>query len=169
MALIIVVIVLALLVPGATILGGVALALASVCLIPVVFFLLARWTARASEDIRSSAPFVALAELRATTTRTVALAAIVGIAVYGAVAIGGARDDLLRGIGQATDQYFSTAQIWVTAGHDVFNTNSFTAAGPAAAVARAPGVASVRTYRAGCWTWVSGACGCAADPPAMAA
>jgi putative ABC transport system permease protein len=148
-ALIVVVIVLAVLVPGATIAGGVALALASVCLIPAVFFLLARWTARASEDIRSSAPFVALPELRATTTRTVALAAIVAIAVYGAVAIGGARDDLLRGISQATDQYFSTAQVWVTAGHDVFNTNSFTPAGPAAAIAHAPGVASVRVYRGG--------------------
>jgi putative ABC transport system permease protein len=77
----------------------------------------------------------------------VALAGIVAIAVYGAVAIGGARQDLLRGISQATSQYFSTAGIWVTSGHDVFNTNSFAPRGPAAALARAPGVASVRIYR----------------------
>jgi putative ABC transport system permease protein len=149
LTLIVVVIAIVVLAPGATIVGGVALAVATVCLIPLVFSVLARWTARASEDIRSSAPFVALAELRATTTRTVALAALVGIAAYGAVAIGGARDDLLRGISQATTQYFSSAQIWVTSGRDIFNTGSFARAGPVAAVAHAPGVASVRVYRGG--------------------
>ncbi len=120
--------------------GGVALALASLCLIPVVFAVVARGLPRVSERVRSSALIVALAELRATTTRSVALAGIVGIAVYGGIAIGGARDDLLRGISQATNQYFSTAQVWVTSGRDVFNTNSFTPAGPAArARARAGG------------------------------
>jgi putative ABC transport system permease protein len=148
-ALIVVVITIVLLAPGATIVGGVALALASLCLIPAVFSGLARGLPRISEDVRSSALFVALGELRATTTRSVALAGIVAIAVYGGVAIGGARDDLLRGIGQATTQYFSTAQIWVTSGRDVFNTNSFAPSGPAAAIARAPGVASVRVYRGG--------------------
>jgi putative ABC transport system permease protein len=148
-ALLVVVIAIVLLAPGATIVGGVALALASLCLIPAVFSGLARGLPRASEDLRSSALFVALGELRATTTRSVALAGIVGIAVYGGVAIGGARDDLLRGISQATNQYFSTAGIWVTSGRDVFDTGSFAPGGPAAALARAPGVASVRMYRGG--------------------
>jgi putative ABC transport system permease protein len=135
--------------PGATIAGGVALALASLCLIPAAFAGLARGLPILSERVRSSALIVALQELRATTTRSVALAGIVAIAVYGGVAIGGAREDLLHGIGQATDQYFSTAPIWVTSGRDVFNTNSFAPAGPATALARAPGVASVRVYRGG--------------------
>ena len=148
-ALIVLVIAIVLLAPGATIVGGVALALASLCLIPAAFAGVARALPRIGQGVRSSALPVALAELRATTTRSVALAGIVAIAVYGGVAIGGARDDLLGGISQATDQYFSTAQIWVSAGRDVFNTNSFPAAGPAAAVARAPGVASVRVYRGG--------------------
>jgi putative ABC transport system permease protein len=148
-ALVVVVIVIALLAPGATIVGGVALALASLCLIPAVFAGVARGLPRISERVRSSSLIVALAELRATTMRSVALAGIVGIAVYGAVAIGGARNDLLRGISQATGQYFSTAQIWVTSGRDVFNTNSFAPAGPAATIARAPGIASVRVYRGG--------------------
>ena len=148
-ALIVVVVAIVLEAPGATIVGGVVLALASLCLIPAVFSGLARGTSRASENLRSSALFVVLAELRATTVRSVALAGIVGIAVYGGVAIGGARDDLLRGISQATNQYFSTAQIWVTSGRDVFNTNSFAPGGPAGALARAPGVASVRVYRGG--------------------
>jgi putative ABC transport system permease protein len=148
-ALIVLVVAIVLLAPGATIVGGVALALASLCLIPAVFAALARALPRIGEGVRSSALPVALAELRATTTRSVALAGIVAIAVYGGVAIGGARNDLLNGIGQATKEYFSTAQIWVTSGRDVFNTNSFTAVGPAAAIAHASGVASVRIYRGG--------------------
>jgi putative ABC transport system permease protein len=148
-ALIVLVVAIVLLAPGATIVGGVALALASLCLIPGVFWGLAWWLPRISEDLRASSLFVALAELRATTIRSVALAGIVGIAVYGGVAIGGARDDLLRGISQATTQYFSTAQVWVTSGRDIFNTGSFAPAGPAAAIAHAPGVASVRIYRGG--------------------
>jgi putative ABC transport system permease protein len=148
-ALIVGVIAIVLQAPGATILGGVALALASLCLIPAVFSGVSRGLPRISERVRSSALIVALVELRATTTRSVALAGVVGVAVYGGVAIGGARDDLLRGIGQATTQYFSTAEIWVTSGRDVFNTNSFMPAGPAAAIAHAPAVASVRVYRGG--------------------
>jgi putative ABC transport system permease protein len=148
-ALVVLVIAIVIEAPGATIAGGVALALASLCLIPAVFSGVARGLPWVSERVHSSALIVALAELRATTTRSVALAAIVGIAVYGGVAIGGARDDLLRGIGQATNEYFNTAQIWVTAGRDVFNTNSFAPAGPAAALAHAQGVASVRVYRGG--------------------
>jgi putative ABC transport system permease protein len=161
-ALIAAVVAIVLLAPGVTIVGGVALALACLCLIPGVFWILAQMLPRIGEDLRSSALPVALGELRATTTRLVALAGIVAIAVYGAVAIGGAREDLLRGISQATNQYFSTAEIWVTSGRDIFNTGSFAATGPAAAVARAPGVASVRVYRGGLLdvgerrTWVRG-------------
>jgi putative ABC transport system permease protein len=144
---------LALLDPALTIAGGVALALAALCLIPAAFAATAHWLPRASERVRSSALIVALAELRATTTRSVALAGIVGLAVYGGVAIGGARNDLLGGIEKATTQYFATADVWVTSGRDVFNTNNFTAAAPAAAIAHAPGVAaaggSVRVYRGG--------------------
>lgn len=147
--LIVLVIAIALLAPGATIVGGVALALASLCLIPAVFSGVASGLPLLSERVRSSALIVALAELRATTTRSVALAGIVGIAVYGGVAIGGARDDLLRGISQASTQYFDTADIWVTSGRDVFNTNSFAPQGPAAALSRAPGVGSVRVYQGG--------------------
>jgi putative ABC transport system permease protein len=81
--------------------------------------------------------------------RSVALASIVALAVYGGVAIGGARDDLLTGIGNATGQYFSTAQLWVTAGRDVFNTNTFAASAPVAAIERVRGVGSVRVYQGG--------------------
>jgi putative ABC transport system permease protein len=140
---------LALLLPGATIVAGVVLAVAMLCLIPGAFSLLTRALPWAGERIRSSALVVALTELRATTMRSVALAAIVALAVYGGVAIGGARKDLLSGVSEATAQYFATAQLWVTSGRDVFNTNGFAAQRPAALAASVPGVASVRVYQGG--------------------
>jgi putative ABC transport system permease protein len=135
--------------PGLTIVGGVALALTTLCLVPVVFAGVARGLPRACEGIRSGALVVAVSELRATTTRSVALAGIAALAVYGSVAIGGARDDLVRGIGRATTQYFGTADMWVTAGDDIFDTDNFRVGPTRAAIARIPGVASVRVYQGG--------------------
>jgi putative ABC transport system permease protein len=139
----------ALLAPTLTIAAGVALAVAAVCLAPALLRGFAWLLPRVTERVRSSALIVALAEMRTTTTRSVALAAIVGLAVYGGTAIGGARQDLLRGIDRATAQYFATAQVWVSSGRDVFNTNSFDPRASEAALARVPGVASVRVYRGG--------------------
>ena len=141
--------VLALAVPRLTIVAGVGLALATVMLVPAAFATVSQRLPWVGGRVRSSVVFVALAELRGTTTRGVALAGIVGLAVYGIVAIGGAREDLLRGISDATDQYFSSAQVWVTSGRDVFDTNNFAASEPAAALAGVPGVASVRVYQGG--------------------
>ncbi len=59
------------------------------------------------------------------------------------------RRDLLRGIENASAQYFATAQVWVSTGGDVFDTNSFAPGRPVAAIARAPGVAAVRVYQGG--------------------
>jgi putative ABC transport system permease protein len=137
------------LVPTLTIFGGVALALATLCLIPAAFIGIVRWFPRLTERSRSGTLIVAVSELRAVTTRSIALAAIAGLAVYGSVAIGGTRDDLLRGIEAATAQYHSTANIWITTGNDVFNTNSFAPAGIPARISRVAEVRSVRIYRGG--------------------
>jgi putative ABC transport system permease protein len=134
-------------VPDLTIVGGVALALTTLLLIPAMFAGVARALPWAGERIRSSALVVAVSELRATSMRAVALAGIVGLAVYGSIAIEGARGDLIRGIDRATTQYFATADIWVGTGQDIFNVNRFQPGGTAAAIARAPGVASVRDYQ----------------------
>ncbi len=135
--------------PTLTIFGGVALALATLCLIPAAFSGIVRWFPRLTERSRSGTLIVAVSELRAITTRSIALAAIAGLAVYGSVAIGGTRDDLLRGIEAATAQYHSTADVWVTAGNDVFNTDSFATASLPAKIARVADVRSVRIYRGG--------------------
>jgi putative ABC transport system permease protein len=135
--------------PDLTIVGGVVLALTTLLLIPAMFAGIARALPWMGDHIRSSALVVAVSELRATSMRAVALAGIAGLAVYGSIAIGGARGDLIRGIDRATAQYFGTANIWVGTGEDIFNVNRFEPGHMAAAIAQAPGVASVRSYQGG--------------------
>jgi putative ABC transport system permease protein len=135
------------LMPKLTLLGGVVLALATLCLMPAALTGVARVLPRLAENSRSGTVIVAISELRAITTRSIALAAIAGLAVYGSVAIGGARDDLLSGIDMAITQYHSTAEVWVTTGSDVFNTDSFAVGEDPARIRQAPGVRSVRVYQ----------------------
>jgi putative ABC transport system permease protein len=136
-----------LLAPSLTIVGGVALALTMLCLIPSLFAALARALRWAGERVRSSALIVVVSELRATTTRSVALAGIAGLAVYGSVAIGGARADLLHGLDASFGEYLGTADVWVTTGGNDLTTNPFRAEGAAAAIASSPAVSSVRVYQ----------------------
>jgi putative ABC transport system permease protein len=139
--------VLVLLAPSLTIVGGVALALTVLCLIPSLFAVLARALRWAGERVRSSALIVVVSELRATTTRSVALAGIAGLAVYGSVAIGGARADLIRGLDASFGEYLGTAEEWVTTGGNDLTTNPFRAEGAIQAVERSPVVASVGVYQ----------------------
>jgi putative ABC transport system permease protein len=125
------------------------LALAVVCLVPSTFALV-RWAITpVSERLQGSMLGLAVVELRAGATRSIALAGVAALAVYGSVAIQGARRDLTRGLDQAIVQYLGTADICVTTGDNVFTTDTFKANGAANAIARAPGVASVRTYQGG--------------------
>ena len=135
--------------PGLTIAGGVALAVMTLAAIPALFAMLARGLRWTGERVRSSALIVVVSELRATTTRAVALAGIAALAVYGSVAIGGARDDLLRGLDANFSEYLQTADIWVTTGGNDLTTNSFGAGGLAARLSRIPSVSSARTYQGG--------------------
>jgi putative ABC transport system permease protein len=133
--------------PGLTIAAGVVLALTTLCLIPAMFAGVAGALPWLGERIRSSALVVAVSELRATSMRSVALAGIAGLAVYGSIAIGGARGDLTRGLDRAIEQYFDTANLWVAPAGDIFNANGFALDARTRAIASAPGVASVRSYQ----------------------
>jgi putative ABC transport system permease protein len=141
--------VLVLIAPGLTVIGGSALALATLLLIPSMFAAIAWLLQAAGERVRSSSLIVVVSELRAITTRSVALAGIAALAVYGSVAIGGARADLLRGLDTNFSEYLRSAQIWVTTGGNDLTTNAFDAGDLPASIARAPGVASVRIYQGG--------------------
>jgi putative ABC transport system permease protein len=132
--------------PRLTLLGGVGLALAILCLMPAALAALARALPWATQQVRGGSVVVAVSELRAVTARSVALAAIAGLAVYGCVAIGGTRADLLRGIDRATVQYHGTADVWVTSSGDIFNTDSFPVGDLPKRIERLPQVSSVRVY-----------------------
>jgi putative ABC transport system permease protein len=135
--------------PSLTIVGGMALALVALLAIPILFAGVARGLEWLGERVASSSLIVVVSELRAITTRSVALAGIAALAVYGSVAIDGARADLLRGLNTNFGEYLRTAQVWVTTGGNDLTTNAFDAGGATAAIARTPGVASVRVYQGG--------------------
>lgn len=138
-----------LLAPDLALLGGVALAFVSVCVMPAAFLATASLLARLSRRIPGSMLPVAVMELRATTTRSIALAGVSALAVYGSVAVEGAHHDLVRGLDQSFGQYLETAALWITTGGDDLTTDSFDAGGLPRRIARAPEVAAVRTYQGG--------------------
>lgn len=134
------------LVPSLTLLAGVALALASVCFIPAAFVGAANLLGRVSRRIPGSMLPVAVMELRATTTRSIALAGVGALAVYGSVAVEGAHHDLVRGLDRNFGQYLSTAGLWITTGGDDLTTNSFDGTRLFDRVTSTPAVRGVRAY-----------------------
>lgn len=129
--------------------GGVLLAVAALCLVPIAFRAVARAIRYIARNYHGGMIAVSVIELENAATRAAVLAGIAALAVYGSIAVGGARNDLIEGLGQATNQDYTAAQIWVL-GNDknIFDTDSFSA-DSVSAIARAPGVASVRAYQGG--------------------
>lgn len=132
--------------PNLIMIGGLALVLATLCLIPVAFTGAARALAHVSENVSSSALILAVRELRTTSMPLVALAGVGALAIYGSVAIGGARHDLLLGLNANFNEYLSTADVWITTGGNDLTTNSFQAPGLQKKLAEIPGIESVRAY-----------------------
>jgi len=139
----------ALLRPGLTLLAGIALTLVCVCLMPAAFLGTAHVLGRLSRRIRGSMLPIAVMELRATTTRSIALAGVGALAVFGSVAVEGAHHDLVRGLDESFGEYLATADVWVTTGGDDLTTESFDAGRLPQRIASAPEVAAVRTYQGG--------------------
>jgi putative ABC transport system permease protein len=132
---------------GLTIPSGVALALATPCFIPLLFRETTRLLRHIARHYHGRMVAIATIELNATATRSVALACITALAVYGSTAVGGARTDLLHGIDTGIEQEWSTAPVWVTPDQNIFDTDTFHIQNAAVAVAHAPGVASVSTHQ----------------------
>lgn len=135
---------LAFLIPSMTIVGGALLALAATCLVPFAYTHTIALIRPASERSKGSLS-IAVVELEATATRSIALAAVAALAVYGSIAIGGARADLTHGLEVAVTQYEDTADIWVTPGSNVFNTDAFQSTAIRAKIASTPDIATVRS------------------------
>jgi putative ABC transport system permease protein len=147
-ALVVVASVLFALAPAAAILAAAALALATVLALPLVFAGVLAAGRRASERYpRLASVAIALASLRATTLRSLALAATGAVALFGSVALGGARANLLHGIGGFAHSYAADAQIWVSEPGDNQAVNDFQPGDAATRIAKAPGVTGVRAFQ----------------------
>jgi putative ABC transport system permease protein len=137
-------------VPAATVIGGITLAVTALLVMPTIFsFVAGRLTRLTRSTGRLNMLAVALMEVRATTTRSVALTAVAALAVYGSVAIGGARQDIVRGLDNHTRQWLSNADLWVTPGGQDLMTNSFSPPASLPELHQAPGVKDVRLHRGG--------------------
>ena len=128
--------------------SAVLIALGTLCVVPALLVATIRGLAPMSERLRRSMLPIALAEAQGTATRSIALASVAALAVYGSVAVLGTREDLIRGLDTDTSEFFGTANIWVTpAGNNPFLTDSFASTQPQAAISSASGVVSVRPYQ----------------------
>jgi putative ABC transport system permease protein len=136
--------------PSLALLGCALLALATVLAVPLALAGVLG-LARALSERREALTVlpVALTSLRTTTLRTLALAATGAVALFGAVALGGARNDLLHGIGEFSRGYSADADIWVTNPGDNQAVDEFSPGHSAALLRNVPGVASVQSFQGG--------------------
>ena len=126
----------------------VLLALATMLAVPLALAgVLAAAGAAAARYRGLTLTVAALTSLRATTLSSLALAATGAVALFGSVALGGSRADLLRGIDDYTSGYVAGAQEWIVNPHDNQAIDDFIADHHAAAIAALPGVRSVRAFQ----------------------
>jgi putative ABC transport system permease protein len=124
------------------------LALATVLAVPLVFAGVLRLGAAVADRFqRLTVLQVALTSLRAATLRSLALAATGAVAIFGGIALGGSRGDLLRGIDRFSHDYAADAELWVGNPGDNQATVPFAPDRYASRIARLPGVAGVSTFQ----------------------
>jgi putative ABC transport system permease protein len=135
--------------PSLALLATALLALASVLAVPVIFdALLSAAAALVARFENLTSLSVALRALRTAALRSLALVATGTLALFGAVALGGARGDLLRGIEGYIHGFVGSPSIWV------LNPRDPTAVDPlpvqyTTRLAHLPGVANVRVFQDG--------------------
>jgi putative ABC transport system permease protein len=136
--------------PDAAIPGMVLLTGALLLVLPLVLGAALGLVARLARGVVGAVPHLAVMELGAAGARAVAITATGAIAIFGAVAIGGAHDDLLKGLDRSTHDINALADIWVApaGSYDLMSTAPFRPV-DTGRLARLPGVASVRSYRGG--------------------
>lgn len=136
--------------PSAIIAATIGLAVATLLAIPFAFqcvVALAERAALCSPHLNMLT--VAVRTLRATTVRSLALAATGAIAVFGCVVAEDSHNDLLHGLYRDYAEYVSTARLWVVTREDDLATASFPPGHLPARIEAIPGVQSVRSYHGG--------------------
>ena len=124
------------------------LALATVCAVPMALNAVIAVCTRLAQWRESlTALPVALSSLQATSLRSFALAATGAVALFGSIALGGARGDLAHGIAGFAHSYSADAALWVGSPGDDQAVVGFAAGDLPRRISRLPGVAHVATYR----------------------
>jgi putative ABC transport system permease protein len=131
------------------VLGGVVLALAALCLIPLLFRATSRMLRRFAGRYHGGMVAVTAIEMDGTATRSIALAGVAALAVYGVVAVGGARHDLLRGLDDAIVEEWGSAPVWVTPDGNIFDADSFQIQGQQPFTRTSGTLASVHVHQGG--------------------
>jgi putative ABC transport system permease protein len=133
--------------PSSALLASVALAMATVFAVPGVFAaVLAGAQALSARAPRLGTLALALRGVRGTTLRSLALAATGAVALFGSVALGGARGNLLSGIHGFAHSYAADAPIWVSEPGDNQATGQLNA-GALKRIEHLPAVASVQSFQ----------------------
>jgi putative ABC transport system permease protein len=136
------------LVPSAALIACVALAMATMVSVPVVLAAVLRFAERmAARNDRLTALPLALSSLKATALRSLALTATGAVALFGSVALGSSRDDLLRGINGYTAHYAAGADIWLVNPEDNQAIDDLIPNGYSDRIARISGVAAVHSFQ----------------------
>jgi putative ABC transport system permease protein len=136
--------------PEMTIVGVMALGVAVLLAIPATFANAMPLVDRLARRFRRNLLLVTVMSARSAMTRSVAVAAIAALAVFGSVAIDGARGDLVRGLGAGFAEQAGSADVWVTTVGRSLTTDRFRLdAGTVRRLRRAPEVHSVSLYQGG--------------------
>ena len=134
--------------PTLALLASAMLALATVLVVPLVLAGALRLCgALIARRPSLTAAALALMALRSTTLRSLALVITGAVAIFGGVALGGGRGDLLRGIEENAREYVQAADIWVLNPGDMPGIDEIRRGDRVTQISRIPGVENVREFQ----------------------
>jgi putative ABC transport system permease protein len=140
----------------AAVIGNVALVLALLCVLPLLFDAGVALFARLSDLLNEVGSAIAVEELKTPQTRVryLAIAATAGLAVFGTSEFGGIQANLTRGLDASIRGMDSSTNLWVvpSGGYSLQTTVPFQAV-DARALASLPGVRRLSVYRGGFLDW----------------
>jgi len=138
--------------PELAVAGMVGLAVATLFAMPAALAVGVPLIDRAARRLqqRGNLLLIAVMGTRSAMTRSVAVAAIAAVAVFGTTALNGARSDMVHGLYLGYGDHLATADIWVTTAGRSLTTDSFhLSRAQLERLRAAPGIASARIYQGG--------------------